>query len=248
MSNTNVVAMEAAPAPARAVTPMDLVNAAVTQGASPEALEKLLALHERWQAGQARAAFNQAMASALPNLPLIARKGTVERGKDGGVFRHERLQDIAEAVKPHLEAQGLVYRFRSETPPGGPITVTCIISHVDGHSEETSLSAPMDTSGGKNNVQGVGSTVTYLQRYTLKLALGLAVDKDDDGESSETDTREADWIACITECKSIPELRAYCHGIAADVEAAPLDVRKRVAEAKEAAKQRLFAARDGAAA
>ena len=44
------------------------------------------------------------------------------------------------------------------------------------------MSAPADSSGSKNPVQQIGSTMTYLQRYTLIGALGLTTaDKDDDG-------------------------------------------------------------------
>ena len=42
---------------------------------------------------------------------------------------------------------------------------------------------PADNSGGKNSIQGIGSSITYLQRYTLKLALGLAAGRDDDGNT-----------------------------------------------------------------
>ena len=61
--------------------------------------------------------------------------------------------------------------------------VTCIVAHRDGHFEETTLSAGHDQSGNKNSIQAVGSTITYLQRYTLKAALGLAASDDDDGRS-----------------------------------------------------------------
>ena len=64
------------------------------------------------------------------------------------------------------------------------VRVTCIVSHQDGHTEETTLSAPADTSGAKNAHQAIGSAVTYLQRYTLKLALGLAAAKDDDAQAA----------------------------------------------------------------
>mgnify|MGYP000541184124 FL=1 len=61
--------------------------------------------------------------------------------------------------------------------------VTCILSHRDGHSEESSLSGPADASGSKNAIQAIGSTLTYLQRYTLVQALGLAAGDDDDGKA-----------------------------------------------------------------
>jgi len=68
-----------------------------------------------------------------------------------------------------------------------------VISHRDGHSEENSLSADADHSGEKNAIQAIGSTLTYLQRMTLKAALGLAAADDDDGKAAskaETITRQ----------------------------------------------------------
>jgi hypothetical protein len=43
------------------------------------------------------------------------------------------------------------------------------------------MSGEPDTSGGKNNIQAKGSTMTYLQRYTLNLALGICTEDDNDG-------------------------------------------------------------------
>jgi hypothetical protein len=60
----------------------------------------------------------------------------------------------------------------------------CIVEHRDGHSEDTSLTAQPDNSGKKNSIQAIGSTITYLQRYLLKLALGIAASKDDDANSA----------------------------------------------------------------
>ena len=52
------------------------------------------------------------------------------------------------------------------------------------------LSASADNSGSKNSIQAIGSTVTYLQRYTLLAITGLATeDMDDDGSGSD-DTGE----------------------------------------------------------
>ena len=62
--------------------------------------------------------------------------------------------------------------------------VTCNLAHEAGHSEETTLSGPADNTGNKNAIQAIGSTLTYLQRYTLVQALGLAAAQDDDGKAA----------------------------------------------------------------
>ena len=56
-----------------AITPMQMLTQAVERGASVELMEKLMALHERWEANQARKAFDGAMAAAKAEIPVIAK-------------------------------------------------------------------------------------------------------------------------------------------------------------------------------
>jgi hypothetical protein len=178
------------PVTGTALTPMDMVNRAVSSGANIEVVEKLMALHERWEANQARKAFDEAMAAAKAEIPTIRKNRQVgfdskKQGASRTDYRHEDLAEIARTVDPILSKHGLSYRFRTKSAPNEPVSVTCIVSHRLGYSEENTLSAGRDDSGNKNSIQAVGSTITYLQRYTLKAALGLAASNDDDAASSE---------------------------------------------------------------
>jgi hypothetical protein len=168
-----------------AVTPMQMLQVAVERGADMAQLEKLMDLQERWEKNQARKAFNEAIGAAKGNIKPIVKKRTVDftTSKGRTNYAYEDLALIAEEIDPILSAVGLSYRFRS-TQERNEITVTCIIAHRDGHSEETTLKTLNDESGNKNAIQSIGSAVTYLQRYTLKLALGLSAAKDDDGNGS----------------------------------------------------------------
>lgn len=172
-----------------AITPMDMLDRAVANGAGIETLEKLMALQERWEANQARKAFDEAMAAAKAEIPTIIKNRVVDYTSQKGRtnYRHEDLGEIAKTVDPILSRHGLSYRFRTTSNLNEPVTVTCIVSHRAGHSEENTLCAGRDDSGNKNSIQGVGSTLTYLQRYTLKAALGLAASNDDDGKAGGVD-------------------------------------------------------------
>ncbi len=176
------------PAEPVAMTPMAMLDRAIASGAGVEVLERLMSLQERWQAGEARRAFDEAMAAAKSEIPVIAKNREVDftSGKGRTNYRHEDLAEIARTVDPILSKFGLSYRYKVSSAPNEPVTVTCIVSHRSGHSEETTLTAGRDESGSKNSIQSIGSTVTYLQRYTLKAALGLAASTDDDGGASET--------------------------------------------------------------
>lgn len=159
------------------VTPMDMLNRAVSSGASLDMVEKLMTLQERWEGNQARKSFDEAIAAAKAQIPPIQRNATGHNDK-----RYANFAAIATIVDPILSQHGLSYRFR--TTQTDKISVTCILSHKAGHSEETTLSGPADGSGSKNAIQAIGSTLTYLQRYSLVQMLGLAAAADDDGKAS----------------------------------------------------------------
>jgi hypothetical protein len=167
------------------VTPMHMLQMAVQQGADIDRLQKLMDLQERWEANQARKEFDAAMSAAKARIkPIIKNRKvdfTSQKGRTN--YDYEDLAQIATEIDPILADCGLSYRFRSKQE-GKKLSVTCIISHRDGHFEETTLTADNDESGNKNAIQSIGSAATFLQRYTLKLALGLSASKDDDGRGT----------------------------------------------------------------
>lgn len=166
-----------------ALTPSDMLAHALTNGAGLDMVEKLMALQERWEANQARKAFDDAMARLREKMPRVVKDKEVDfvnKANQRTYYRYEDLDSISSAVSPVMSELGLSFRWRTDNNASG-VKVTCVITHCDGHFEETSLSAPLDTSGNKNSIQSIGSAITYLQRYTLKAALGLSAAADDDG-------------------------------------------------------------------
>lgn len=184
-------------APTLAMTPMEMVGRALEMGVSADILKQMMDLRDREEARNAKLAFTRAVASAKAELRPIMKTREVDyqpQGKSRVHYRHEDLAGIEEQVTPILTTHGLSYRFESDNGPDRPITITCVLEHVDGHSTRTPLSAGPDTSGGKNSLQAIASATTYLQRYTLKLALGLSVSHDDDGAKA-TETADAGSIS-----------------------------------------------------
>jgi hypothetical protein len=195
------------------VTPMDMLNRAVQSGASMEMVAKLMDLQDRWKASQSLESFNEAMAAAKAEIPTISKNREVDftSAKGRTHYRYEDLGNIANTVQPILAKHGLSYRYRATSNVNEPVTVTCIVSHRAGHYEEITLTAGRDESGNKNSIQAVGSTITYLQRMTLKAALGLAVSNDDDG-------KQADAPGAIT-LEQVEKLAALADEVGADKEA-----------------------------
>jgi hypothetical protein len=141
---------------------------------------------ERWEANEARKDFDNAMAEFKSSVLRIAKNRTAKFETQRGVteYQYATLDNVNDSIIPALSAVGINHRWKVEQT-AAEICVTCVLKHRRGHSEETTLKALADTSGGKNAIQSIGSAVTYLERYTLLAATGLAVGgTDDDGNSS----------------------------------------------------------------
>jgi hypothetical protein len=113
------------------------------------------------------------------------RKVSYKTDKGTTAYNHASLGNVTDKINSSLGKHGLSAAWTTEQGEKG-VTVTCKITHVLGHSESTSLTAALDTSGGKNNIQALGSTISYLERYTILALTGLAThEMDDDGAGAE---------------------------------------------------------------
>lgn len=184
MSEVTVI-QQATATPIATANPMAMIATALEKGASVETLEKLMNLQERWETNQSRKSFVAAMALARPKfLPIL-------KTNDGysNRYKYETLSDVMDAVDGPLGDHGFSYDWITDDIEGGRIRVTCVITHEDGFSRKNSLSGhPNDTADAKANMnahQRMGGAVTYLQRYTLKAALGVAASLDTDGASRQ---------------------------------------------------------------
>jgi hypothetical protein len=146
-------------------------------------LEKLIAMQERILAYNAKAEYYAAFAAMQGELPIISEKGEiVVNGQVRSTYA--RNEDIQRAVKPILQKHGFALSFRNEFKDA-LVTITGVLSHRSGHSEQDTFIAKADDSGSKNAIQALGSTRAYGQRYTTIALLNIATTgEDDDGQKS----------------------------------------------------------------
>jgi hypothetical protein len=174
--------------PINQTTPAMLLNIAIEKGAELDKLEKLMDLQIKWEENQARKAYFAAMAAFKAEPPEIEKDKHVKYTTLKGVteYDHASLGNVTQQISSALGKHGLSAAWKT-AQNAAKITVTCRISHSLGYGEETSLEASHDDSGGKNAIQSLGSTITYLERYTLLALTGLATqDQDDDGKTTES--------------------------------------------------------------
>lgn len=161
-------------------TPSDLLRMAVEQGADIDRLERLMLLQERWEASQARKAYDEAFAAFKAEAVRIVKNKGVTDGPLKGK-RYAELFAVVNAITPALSKHGLGASWRLSKDDKDWIEVTCTLKHVGGHADSVSMGGPPDSGGAKNAIQARASTVSYLERYTLKAITGLS-EQDDDSD------------------------------------------------------------------
>lgn len=167
-----------------AATPAQLLQVAMDQGADLDRLQKLMDMQIKWEENEARKAYVLAMSKFRSEVP------TIVRNRAGHNSNYATLDNITAEVNPILAKYGLSFAWVTEQTD--TITVHCDVTHEQGHKTRVSLTSPPETSGSKNAIQAIGSAVSYLQRYTLLSALGLATGEgDDDGKGAAKNSRSS---------------------------------------------------------
>jgi hypothetical protein len=174
-------------------TPSHLLQMAVQQGADLDKLERLMALQERWEATEARKAYDTAFAAFKAEAVVIVKNRRVTAGPLAGKSYAE-LFSVVNAITPALSRHGLSSSWKITKDEPQWLEVTCTIKHVAGHTESVSMGGPPDVGGAKNAIQARASTVSYLERYTLKAITGLSEQDDDDngGRGGAPDPEDSD--------------------------------------------------------
>lgn len=178
---------------------LNMAQMAMQQGKVAE-LRELLALQKEWDAEEQRKAFVGAMSDfkAEAGGITIAKSKRVSFKTSTGKteYDHAELHDITRALVPVMAKHGLSHRWTLKQE-GNSITVECIVSHRAGHSESVSMTAAPDSSGGKNSIQAIASTKTYLERYTLLAATGVATggELDNDGRGYDASEDDIEYIS-----------------------------------------------------
>ena len=152
---------------------------ATSPDADIEKLEKMLDMQERIMDKQAEAEFNKAMVAAISEIPSF------EESTAGHHFKYATFEQINKIVKPILASHDLFMTFTTNFKDNG-VYVTAAITHRAGYSRQTTGLFPFDTSGSKNDIQAVGSAISYGKRYMQNALLNITTHgEDDDGFASQ---------------------------------------------------------------
>ena len=151
-------------------------------------LQIMLQMQREILADRRREAFETAFVAMHAKMPRVNKHGLVELiAKDGrklGSYKFAKWEDMDEVLRPHLEKFGFALRFTQINGETGLVTVRGELVHIDGHSVSSERAVPPDRGPGRNDLQAIGSSISYAKRY---LAEGLCnivrQGEDNDGQA-----------------------------------------------------------------
>ena len=193
------------------------IMAVVTQLASNpnvdiDKIRQLLEMQERWEVNRDKSALRHAVAEFKKNPPKIVkdRIAKVRMKDDKGEFTYSYadLEAVSGAIEAELATYDVIHSFiTDDTATNGDIRVTCVLRYGLYEEQGASLKAQPDTSGTKNPIQAKGSTVSYLEKYTLLGTLGMAAGMPDpDGNPIKAPLPKIDLDEAWSDrCKLIAE-------------------------------------------
>lgn len=156
-----------------------------------ELFERVIALQERVDANNARAAYNAAMVAIQKEMPTVVH----DKRNTQTNSNYASMEQVMATIKPIALKHGITHAFHEgAAPQDGQICVVGIFRHVSGHEERFTRFGKIDNVGLKGNpnsteIQGAQKSVTYLSRRMLCSVLGIVVaDEDKDGSSGAKNT------------------------------------------------------------
>lgn len=118
--------------------------------------------------------FYKAFLAAQQKMDNVKERGTNPHFKS----KYAELSDVIDSVKEPLNGNGIVF-YQSEGRDELGDYVETILAHESGDK----ISSKVYLHISKNDMQGLGSAITYARRYGLLSICGLATDDDDGNES-----------------------------------------------------------------
>jgi len=187
-----------------------------------ETLERMMAMYERLKAKEAELAYNAAKGRILKKLAGIKivknrsalpeiDNGKPQKGSYEG-FKYAPLEEIDRHLRPLLAKENMDLSYSDESQEGGQILIRGRLKHLPGgHYEDSFMPAPPDITGGKSNVQAVGSTNSFLRRYIACNIFNIVVvGDDDDGTGGTIDSAQTKTILeLIKKAKVGPKFLKY---------------------------------------
>jgi hypothetical protein len=185
------------------INALTLIDKAIEKDIDVDKFAKLVDIVKMLENEKAKRDFYEALSNFQGEVPPIKKLSRADMGYGKPKYNYAEFGEIVTTIQEPLKRHGLSYHFEIGNEPivvkgekGEDIiveyiSVTCTVAHKGGYEKTTTMSVQKDAGAGKSNVQAVGSTITYLKRYTLLALLGIGTaDPDDDAVSTIPDNQK----------------------------------------------------------
>ncbi|CDO48600.1 ERF family protein [Bartonella tribocorum] len=157
-------------------TAMELIlERALENDVNLDRLKSLLELREKEIERQERKNFVRDLSTMQMEYQKIHKNATNTHTNS----QYATLDKYLDAIKDSLSKYRFSLFSRIKEQNSNAITVEMTLKHISGNEISTQGTFPFDTTGSKNNVQAVGSTITYARRYLLGMLLNIVSEDDD---------------------------------------------------------------------
>ncbi len=195
------------------VSPMGLIQAALSNGSGMDTVERLVALQTQMMAREAEAAFNAALCRAQASMSRVQADATNPQTHS----KYATYAAMDRALRPIYTGEGFSLSFNTKEAGESSITIEAILSHAAGHSRTYQVPMPNDGKGAKGSdvmtrTHAQGAAVSYGMRYLLKAIFNVAVGEEDrdgnTGQQNMPEDRFQGHLKAIRESKTIQGLQS----------------------------------------
>ena len=178
-------------------SPAELIRQAVAGRADLDKLEKLLAIQEKWEANEARKAFNSSMVETQKEMPVVPKNLFNAHTKS----KYAGLDAIIIKSKQIYTKNGFSISFyEGNTIITNHIRVCADVVHREGHKETYFYDVPLDGKGIQGNanmtaIHAKSSSISYGQRYLMCLIWNIPTGDDNDGNNGQGVAGGAEYIS-----------------------------------------------------
>jgi len=118
--------------------------------------------------------------------PALAKVMTeikdITKNSSGYGYKYASLDEVLKVVRPLCAKNGISILQSQNINENGMIVVETMLLHASGEFITTEVTSPYEKLKGMNEYQSIGSSITYLRRYGLSSALGIASEEDTDAQ------------------------------------------------------------------
>lgn len=189
-------AIQTAPQTESAALISMIARASADPNVSIDKMERLFAMHKEMAAEKRKTEYQAAMALAQAEIGPVVKDRKNEHTKS----MYATLEAVDAAIRPIYTAHGFSLSFDAPDVTEKGLLISCDVLHSSGHSEHKTLLGALDTVGpsgtrNKTDIQGLGSTVSYLRRYLTCMVFNVTVKNEDkDGNKTAQTINAAQYV------------------------------------------------------